>query len=147
MRTALLRFKIGMQTCKPGAITILLSLIIQLSQLLLSAGDIWTEFNLPALLLGSQLKSTPEVRSWSSTNPWCSATESDGWYSDDDTSWCIIDSQNWVGSDFVKPNCTTDPTNAYCSDPTNLDAESTRIANLYGDDVVSSAVPSMNRLR
>ena len=56
---------------------------------------------------------------------------------DVDPAWCLIESQNWVGSDVVRPDCTAHPSDPSCSDPTNVSPDNQRIANLYGDDVVS----------
>lgn len=52
--------------------------------------------------------------------------------------WCIIESQNWIGSDVVRPDCTADPTDPSCIDPANVTAENARISNLYGNDMLCS---------
>ena len=70
----------------------------------------------------------PEIR----LKPVCSAT----YDTDDDTSWCLLESQDWVGSDIIRPNCTTDATDPSCNDPINVSPDDERLANLYGDDVV-----------
>ena len=62
----------------------------------------------------------------------CSATE----YEDVDTSYCLIESQDWVGSDVIRPDCTTDPSDPSCADLTNVSPDNERLANLYGNDVV-----------
>ncbi|KAL8634348.1 MAG: hypothetical protein Q9228_008059 [Teloschistes exilis] len=54
---------------------------------------------------------------------------------DVDLSWCLLESQDWVGSDIVRPDCTANPSDPSCADPTNVSPENERIANLYGDDV------------
>ena len=61
-----------------------------------------------------------------------SATE----YADVDMSYCLIESQDWVGSDVIRPDCTTDASDPSCADPTNVSPENERLANLYGNDVV-----------
>lgn len=48
----------------------------------------------------------------------------------------MIESQSWVGSDVVRPDCSTDPSDPSCTDPTNVTADNERIANLYNDTVV-----------
>ncbi len=54
---------------------------------------------------------------------------------DDDITYCLLDSQDWVGSDVVRLDCTVDPTDRSCRDPANVSPEIERLANLYGDDV------------
>lgn len=58
---------------------------------------------------------------------------------DDDVepSWCLVESQDWVGSDVIRPDCSDDPSDPSCSDATNVSPANERLANLYGDDVVS----------
>lgn len=50
----------------------------------------------------------------------------------------MLESQNWVGSDVVRPDCTATPDDPSCSDPTAVSADNQRLANIYSDDVVSS---------
>ena len=52
--------------------------------------------------------------------------------------WCMIESQNWIGSDVVRPDCSVDPTNPACIDPANITADNARIANLYPDSMLCS---------
>ena len=54
-------------------------------------------------------------------------------------SWCLIESQEWIGSDIIRPDCTTDSTDLSCEDPLNVSPENERIANLYPRDMVSKA--------
>ena len=54
-------------------------------------------------------------------------------------SWCLIESQEWIGSDIIRPDCTTDSTDLSCEDPLNVSPENERIANLYPHDLVSKA--------
>lgn len=56
---------------------------------------------------------------------------------DEDHAWCLIESQDWVGSDIVRPDCDTDPSDPSCADPIDVSPENERMANLYSDDVVS----------
>ena len=51
-------------------------------------------------------------------------------------SYCLIESQDWVGSDVIRPDCTTDASDPSCADPTDVSADNERLANLYGNDVV-----------
>ena len=51
-------------------------------------------------------------------------------------SYCLIESQDWVGSDVIRPDCTTDTSDPSCADPTNVNPDNERLANLYGNDVV-----------
>ena len=55
------------------------------------------------------------------------------------SSWCIIESQDWIGSDIIRPDCSTDSTDPSCLDPMNVSQENERIANLYPNDMVSKA--------
>ena len=52
------------------------------------------------------------------------------------SSWCLIDSQDWVGSDIISPDCSNTSTDPQCSDLTNVSPENERIANLYDNDLV-----------
>ncbi|KAL9066912.1 MAG: hypothetical protein Q9161_007244 [Pseudevernia consocians] len=47
------------------------------------------------------------------------------------SAWCLIESQEWVGSDIIRPDCSTDSTDPSCSDPSNVAPQNERIANLY----------------
>lgn len=76
-------------------------------------------------------ESNPLSILWISTDSVLSSTN------DVDESWCLIESQDWVGSDVVRPDCSANPSDPSCSDPTNVSPANERIANLYGDDVVS----------
>ncbi|KAF6219690.1 hypothetical protein HO133_004159 [Letharia lupina] len=71
--------------------------------------------------------SGPYLNSSSKSNPNSSAL-----------SWCLIESQGWVGSDIIRPDCSTDPTDPSCSDPTDVAPQNERIANLYGNDMLCS---------
>ncbi|KAL9004719.1 MAG: hypothetical protein Q9188_002471 [Gyalolechia gomerana] len=62
----------------------------------------------------------------------CSASD----YTGVDTSWCLLESQDWVGRDVIRPGCTTDASDPSCADPANVTPEDERLANLYGDDVM-----------
>ena len=56
------------------------------------------------------------------------------------SSYCLVQSYDWVGSDIIRPDC-DDPTNAnqsQCIDPTDVDPENSRIANLYPDTLLCS---------
>ena len=53
------------------------------------------------------------------------------------SSWCLIESQDWVGSDIIRPDCSPDSLDPSCSDPDNVAPQNERIANLYDDDLVS----------
>ena len=52
----------------------------------------------------------------------------------------MIESQNWVGSDVIRPDCSTDPTDPSCTDSTNVAADHQRIANLYDNAMVSASL-------
>lgn len=51
-------------------------------------------------------------------------------------SYCLIESQDWVGSDVIRPDCTTDASDPSCANPTDVSPDNERLANLYGNDVV-----------
>ena len=53
------------------------------------------------------------------------------------SSWCLIESQDWVGSDIIRPDCSIDSTDPSCLEPLNVSPENERIANLYPNDMVS----------
>ena len=53
------------------------------------------------------------------------------------SSWCLIESQDWVGSEIIQPDCSTDSTDSSCSDPDNVAPQNERIVNLYDEDLVS----------
>lgn len=55
------------------------------------------------------------------------------------SSWCIIESQDWIGSDIIRPDCSTDSTDPSCLDPMNVSPENERIANLYPNEMVSKS--------
>ena len=55
---------------------------------------------------------------------------------DVDMAYCLIESQDWVGSDVIRPNCTTDASDPSCANPSDVNADNERLANLYGNDVV-----------
>ncbi|KAG7001882.1 hypothetical protein G7Y79_00030g064150 [Physcia stellaris] len=57
---------------------------------------------------------------------------------DSKSSWCLVESQDWVGSDVVRPDCSADPTDPSCTDSANVTAENSRIANLYNDQLLCS---------
>lgn len=52
--------------------------------------------------------------------------------------WCMIESQNWVGSDIVRPDCTTDPVDPSCTGTSDTTNDQARIANLYSDTMLCS---------
>lgn len=57
----------------------------------------------------------------------------------DNFTWCLTESQTWVGADVLRADCDTDPSDPTCSgDVTAIPEDSIRMANLYEDDIVSS---------
>lgn len=52
--------------------------------------------------------------------------------------WCLVDSQEWVGSDVVRPDCAANPADPWCINPANVSSEYSRIANVYDDDLLCS---------
>ena len=59
------------------------------------------------------------------------------------SSFCLIESYSWVGSDIIRPDCpegtvTTDNSTSQCSDPTDVPPENERIANLYPNILLCS---------
>ncbi|KAK2773616.1 LysM domain-containing protein [Colletotrichum kahawae] len=52
--------------------------------------------------------------------------------------WCFVESQEWVGSDVVRPDCAANPSDPWCINPANVTAENSRMANLYEDDLLCS---------
>ncbi|KAL8784862.1 MAG: hypothetical protein Q9195_008879 [Heterodermia aff. obscurata] len=59
------------------------------------------------------------------------------------TSFCLIESYNWVGSDIIRPDCsgnsaTNSDGSSQCVDPNDVPAENERIANLYPDSLLCS---------
>ncbi|KAK4210757.1 carbohydrate-binding module family 50 protein [Rhypophila decipiens] len=57
---------------------------------------------------------------------------------DEDPAWCLLDSQEWVGSDVARPDCSVTPSDPACADPTAISADNSRLANLYHDNVLCS---------
>lgn len=55
-------------------------------------------------------------------------------------SWCMIESQSWQGSDIVRPDCTTDPSDPSCTsgDPSNVTSDDARLSQLYSDEMLCS---------
>lgn len=51
---------------------------------------------------------------------------------------CLTESQEWVGSDFIQPDCSANPSDPSCSDPSYVSPDNSRMANLYTDDVLCS---------
>ena len=62
------------------------------------------------------------------------------------SSWCLIESQDWQGSDVIRPECTgnSNSTEPQCSDPTDVTPDNERIANLYDNDMVRAFHPIMD---
>ena len=60
------------------------------------------------------------------------------------SSFCLIESYSWVGSDIIRPDCTegttttTDNSTSQCSDPTDVPPDNERIANLYPNTLLCS---------
>ncbi|EUC34225.1 carbohydrate-binding module family 50 protein [Bipolaris victoriae FI3] len=52
--------------------------------------------------------------------------------------WCFVESQEWVGSDVIRPDCNADPSDPWCINPANVSAENSRMANIYDDDLLCS---------
>lgn len=51
--------------------------------------------------------------------------------------WCILESQNWIGTDVYQVDCTANPSDSTCvNNGTGIDPASQRMANLYTDDLV-----------
>jgi hypothetical protein len=62
--------------------------------------------------------------------------------SNTDDAWCLTESQNWVGSYVIQPDCAVTPSDPSClGDGTAVDPSNERMANLYTDDVVSDFSP------
>ena len=62
------------------------------------------------------------------------------------SSWCLIESQEWVGSDITRPDCSIDSSDPSCQDPLDISPENERIANLYPNDMVSNKPVPENSL-
>ncbi|KAL9137092.1 MAG: hypothetical protein Q9175_001688 [Cornicularia normoerica] len=54
------------------------------------------------------------------------------------SSWCLIESQDWAGSDIIRPDCSTNSTDPSCLDPLHVSPQNERIANLYPKDMLCS---------
>jgi hypothetical protein len=56
----------------------------------------------------------------------------------ENTTWCLVESQDWIGADVYQVDCDTNPSDPSCTgDGTGIDPVNERMANLYSDDVVS----------
>ena len=73
---------------------------------------------------------------WTNNKSINSYTDADSSNGDEDITYCLLDSQDWVGSDVIRPDCTVDPTDPSCTDPADMSPDNERLANLYADDVV-----------
>ncbi|KAF7536115.1 hypothetical protein G7054_g4838 [Neopestalotiopsis clavispora] len=52
-------------------------------------------------------------------------------------SWCLTESQQWVGSDIVRPDCNANPSAPSCGGNVSAIPDgSQRMANLYSDDIL-----------
>ncbi|OCL06228.1 carbohydrate-binding module family 50 protein [Glonium stellatum] len=59
--------------------------------------------------------------------------------SETNDTWCLIESQDWVGSDIIRPNCNINPSDPACSgNITDVNPAYQRMANLYTNDVLCS---------
>ncbi|KAK9772777.1 hypothetical protein AB5N19_03209 [Seiridium cardinale] len=55
----------------------------------------------------------------------------------DDYAWCLTESQSWIGSDLVRADCTTNPSDPTCGgNASAIPSESIRMANVYSDDTL-----------
>ncbi|ORY61421.1 uncharacterized protein BCR38DRAFT_487174 [Pseudomassariella vexata] len=55
----------------------------------------------------------------------------------DNFTWCLTESQEWVGADVLRADCDVDPTDPTCSgNVTSIPEESIRLANFYEDDIL-----------
>ncbi|KAI0476399.1 hypothetical protein GGR56DRAFT_468019 [Xylariaceae sp. FL0804] len=55
----------------------------------------------------------------------------------DDYSWCLTESQEWVGADVLRADCDTNPDDPTCSgDASAIPEANIRMANLYSDDIL-----------
>ncbi|KAH3941458.1 hypothetical protein HBI56_198660 [Parastagonospora nodorum] len=55
----------------------------------------------------------------------------------DDTAWCLVESQEWVGSDVYQVDCDANPSDPSCTGGgTGIDPSSQRMANLYSNNVL-----------
>jgi hypothetical protein len=65
--------------------------------------------------------------SWAETNP------------PPEHAWCLTESQEWVGSDIIRADCTSNPSDPTCGgNASAIPAENKRMANLYSDDLLCS---------
>jgi hypothetical protein len=55
----------------------------------------------------------------------------------ENTTWCLVESQEWVGADVYQVDCDANPSDSTCvNNGTGIDPASERMANLYSNDVV-----------
>jgi hypothetical protein len=55
----------------------------------------------------------------------------------ENTTWCLIESQEWVGADVYQIDCDANPSDVSCAgNGSGIDPANERMANLYSDDVV-----------
>lgn len=61
--------------------------------------------------------------------------------------WCLTESQDWVGSDIVRADCSTNPSDPTCGgNASAIAAENSRMANLYDDTLVRAALLLLTNL-
>lgn len=54
--------------------------------------------------------------------------------------WCLTESQDWIGSDIVRADCSVNPSDPTCGgNASAIPAENMRMANLYNDTTVRGA--------
>ena len=57
---------------------------------------------------------------------------------EDEFLFCLLESQEWVGSDFIQPDCSVNPSDPSCGNSSFVDPDNLRMANLYDDDTLCS---------
>ena len=85
----------------------------------------------------SESTTTPTAGSSSSKSK--RQASGDGSSGSSSTSFCLIESYDWVGSDIIRPDCATASNDSgQCLDPNDVPPENERIANLYPDSLLCS---------
>jgi hypothetical protein len=65
----------------------------------------------------------------------------------ENTTWCLVESQDWVGADVYQVDCDASPSDPSCAgNGTGIEPASERMANLYSNDVVRCQYTSPSSL-
>lgn len=97
-----------------------------------------SETNSTVTIDSSASTASPTLQSRSQSSVTRKRQNSGGSAGTSDSSFCLIESYSWVGSDIIRPDCSSSDSSSQCSDPTDVPPENERIANLYPNSLLCS---------